>query len=335
MDGIKRTSRANVAKQASSLNKSRVQKSTTLNRKFVKKPVAAPKVNARVGATRTVSATRTTASRAQLLSKQHTVKLSPIASNSVVKNTTKKQSEMTLAAAARVVAERASAAPQSQVRVTPPSQMVRRVNAKTMARTAEAPVLMDMQERKERAIQDALARMSASEDMKSKVNDDFFFQTKKSSFWRSGRAMVAASMVGIILLLVGYLTYLNLPDISVRMASAKVGIEKSYPTFVPTGFRLDGLVKENDGKITMAFKNHDGKKFLLEEEKSSWDSTAVLNNYVLREWGENYTIVRGRGLTVYVSGSNAIWVNGGVLYHIESGDRVLNADDLHAIAASL
>ena len=61
-----------------------------------------------------------------------------------------------------------------------------RSTADTDPRELLAREMNHLQERKERAIQDALARMSASEDMKSKVNDDFFFQTKKSSFWRSG-----------------------------------------------------------------------------------------------------------------------------------------------------
>ena len=89
------------------------------------------------------------------------------------------------------------------------------------------------------------------------------------------------------------------------------------------------------GRITMNFKNSEGKKFTLMEEKSSWDSSAVLSNYVKKNWGSDYSIAKGQGLTIYVSKSNAAWVNGGVFYVILDGDNALSSSDLHDIAVSL
>jgi hypothetical protein len=146
---------------------------------------------------------------------------------------------------------------------------------------------------------------------------------------------VAVAMVVISFGLLGYLVYLNMPDISVRVAAMQTGIDKAYPSYVPADYRLDGLVKEDAGRITMNFKNSEGKKFTLMEEKSSWDSSAVLTNYVEKNWGASYSIARGQGLTIYVSGSNAAWVNSGVLYIIQDDAGVLNSNDLHDIAVSL
>ena len=98
---------------------------------------------------------------------------------------------------------------------------------------------------------------------------------------------------------------------------------------------MDGLVKEDAGRVTMNFKNDEGKKFVLMEEKSSWDSAAVLSNYVKKNWGNDYSIAKGQGLTIYVSGSNAAWVNGGVFYVITDDSGSLSAADLHDIAVSL
>ena len=82
-------------------------------------------------------------------------------------------------------------------------------------------------------------------------------------------------------------------------------------------------------------KNDHDQRFNLVEEKTSWDSSAVLTNYVLKNWGQDYTIVKGQGLTIYISGSNAAWVNGGVLYVILDDGNALKASDLHGIAVSL
>ena len=142
-------------------------------------------------------------------------------------------------------------------------------------------------------------------------------------------------MAVISLALLGYLVHLNLPDISVRVTAMQTGIERIYPSYVPTNYRLDGLVKEDAGRVTMTFKNDEGKKFTLMEEKSNWDSAAVLSNYVKKNWGNDYSIAKGQGLTIYVSDANAAWVNGGVFYVITDESGSLSASDLHDIAVSL
>ena len=78
-----------------------------------------------------------------------------------------------------------------------------------------------------------------------------------------------------------------------------------------------------------------GRAFTLTEEKSSWDSSAVLANFVLPNWGNDYVTVKGQGLTIYVFGSNATWVNGGILYKIIDETNTLTKQQLHDIAVGL
>jgi hypothetical protein len=160
-------------------------------------------------------------------------------------------------------------------------------------------------------------------------------KAKKQRFWKKKNFKIAAAMSVVTLAILGYLVSVNLPDISVRVAAMHTGIEKAYPSYVPANYRLDGLVKEENGRITMSFKNDRDQKFTLMEEKSSWDSSAVLTNYVSKNWGASYAIAKGQGLTIYVSGSNAAWVNGGVFYVITDETNTLSTSDLHDIAVSL
>lgn len=127
---------------------------------------------------------------------------------------------------------------------------------------------------------------------------------------------------------------LNIPTFSVHVAAMQAGIEASYPSYIPHDFTLSSVVSEGK-QVVMTFKSGDGKEFKLTEEKSSWDSSALLNNFVKNEWGNDYSVAREQGITIYVSGSKATWVNGGLLYHIVADDDTLSKKQIYSIATSL
>ncbi len=151
----------------------------------------------------------------------------------------------------------------------------------------------------------------------------------------SGKRLVlaffcAVACVGAIVYFVGS----NLPDISVKVAAIQTGIEASYPSYIPRDYSLSDINSE-DGKITMTFKGPEKASFTLIEEKSSWDSTALLRNYVEPTWQENYITTHEQGITIYISGSNAAWVNGGVLYKINTTGSALTKKQLRNIVTSM
>ena len=126
-----------------------------------------------------------------------------------------------------------------------------------------------------------------------------------------------------------------MPDISMRVAAMQTGIEASYPSYVPRDFSLSDITSE-DGKVILNFKNAEtGDAFSLAEENSSWDSNALLTNFVKDEYGEDYSIVREQGLTIYMSGSDAAWVNGGVVYKLNTTSGILTKKQIRSIAVSL
>ena len=340
MDGIKRTTRSVSTNHSSLVDHRRVQKSTTLNRKFVKRPVAKKttiqsEARAQQRISRSTANIATTNARAkqraqqQMIARRQRVQLQPaakkITSTQVqqVKSTVKSAQAQ---AAEKVVAQRTST--RAQVRASEPS--VVRAARQRIASRQQPQVHMSAQEMKERAISDALQKV-ASMDKTERHQQ----QEQKKSFFKRRGIVMAASLAVISVCLLGYLVYLNLPDLSVRVAAMQSGIENAYPSYVPTSYRLQGLVKEENGTITMNFVKNDEGKFTLIEKKSSWDSNAVLTNFVKEKWGDNYTVAKGQGLIVYISGSNAVWVNGGVLYEIQDDSGNLSTDDLHDIAISL
>ncbi len=128
----------------------------------------------------------------------------------------------------------------------------------------------------------------------------------------------------------------NIPDVSVRVAAMQTGISASYPSYVPRDYSL-GNINSEAGKISMTFNGPDDSSFTLVEEKSSWDSSALLRNYVEPNWHEDYTTTHEQGITIYIANNNsdAIWVNSGVLYQITSSGTMLTKKQIRNIVVSL
>lgn len=149
------------------------------------------------------------------------------------------------------------------------------------------------------------------------------------------RVMAALSATLAVVLLAGYVTYLNMPLLSVRVAAVQAGIDANYPDYRPDGYSLNGPVMYSNGEVSMNFKaNGSALAFKVNQSKSSWDSNALLDNYVTPKTGSNYVRYTERGLTIYTYGTNAAWVNGGILYTIE-GDAPLSSTQIRHIATSL
>lgn len=158
--------------------------------------------------------------------------------------------------------------------------------------------------------------------------------TVKSTKRRSKSFKVAMASLGL-LLIAGYFTYVNLPNLSVRVAAAQAGINATYPEYHPVGYHLNGPVGYKNGEVNMNFTSNSGPvAFSLNQAGSNWDSSALLEKYVNPRSNGKYATYNDGGLTIYTYGTNAAWVNGGILYTVE-GDATLSNEQIRRIATSL
>ena len=282
-----------------------LQKSHTLNRKYVKLgPVthAVPAVE-----TPAIPVTHTISNHHQLTKPQATTRAQGVAHfNSFAKHPVPAKKVISdIGPAPHALANRATkklAKPTMHI-VTKPSQII-----------------------KQEAIARAMAQTPNKRDRKE-------VKQPRSPKLRRFAGLASASLA--ILLLGGYFTYLSMPSISTRVAAAQAGIDASYPGYQPTGYSLNGPVAYQQGRVTMKFAaNAAPSSLTLDQTKSGWDSSAVLDNYVKPKAGDNYMTTAANGLTVYSYGTNAAWVNRGILYTI-SGDAPLSDDQIQRIATSL
>lgn len=148
------------------------------------------------------------------------------------------------------------------------------------------------------------------------------------------RGIIIGSSI-LLLLVVLFAVYKFIPSVSVSIAAAQAGIEARYPDFTPDGYSLNQPVTYADGEVNLTFKsNSNDSSYSINQKRSSWDSSATLDNVVVPEVGQNYATTKERGLTIYTYEKGAAWVNGGILYTIK-GDAQLSGDQIRRIATSL
>lgn len=150
----------------------------------------------------------------------------------------------------------------------------------------------------------------------------------RSQAWRV--AVVSLSIV----VLGGYITYLNYPDLAVRVAASRADVHASLPDYVPGDYRFSGPISYGAGELSFTLKSSNNDALHISQQRTQWDSQGLLDNYVRYETSQ-YETYRENGLTIYTFGDReAVWVDEGTLYQIESSDQ-LNETELAQVAASI
>ena len=203
-----------------------------------------------------------------------------------------------------------------------PHPMAQRVTAKSTAAKLVAAAPMSAKQIKDTAIAKALATPTAK-------------PAKKNRGFKLSRRFTVVTGIFTVLIIGAYLTYTNIPSLSVGFAAAQSGINATYPEYQPDGYRLSQPVTYSDGEVTLSFVSNSGtSEYTIIQTRSSWDSSAVLDNVVKPAAGDNYVTTQERGLTIYSYKNSSTWVNGGILYMINA-DAPLSGEQIRNIAASL
>lgn len=151
----------------------------------------------------------------------------------------------------------------------------------------------------------------------------------------SARTVSAGSFVMAGLLLGGFFVYQNIPNLAMKVAATRSGVEARMPSYKPAGFALNGPIKYSTGKISISYRsNTDERTYQVTQSASQWSNESLLENFVAVE-RRPYQTYQDKGKTIYIyDGSNATWVDKGVWYQVE-GASSLNSDQLLRIANSL
>lgn len=217
------------------------------------------------------------------------------------------------------------AAPAQMPRQTPPRPASHPMEVKARSVVAKQPAA---------AAAPAPQAIKHAELGKALANAQANTSTVKQPKRRSKSFKVAIASLGIFIV-TGYFTYINLPNLSVKVAASQAGIDAKFPEYRPVGYHLNGPVGYQSGEVSMNFSSNSGPvEFSLNQARSNWDSSALLEKYVDPRSSGKYATYNDAGLTIYTYGTNAAWVNGGILYTVE-GDASLSNEQIRRIATSM
>jgi hypothetical protein len=190
-------------------------------------------------------------------------------------------------------------------------------------RTEKAKPQLSSQQLKEQLIKDRLAEVN--ETAKA---------PKAKWFTRKPRLATILTTSLALLVLGGYITYMNLPMISMKVAASRAGVNATMPSYRPDGYGLDGPITYSPGQVNINYRSTTNESgFRLTQTPSNWDSQAVLDNYVTKQT-ETYLTFQERGIKVYTFNNKAAWVNGGLFYTVD-GTANLSSDQVLRLATSM
>jgi hypothetical protein len=143
-----------------------------------------------------------------------------------------------------------------------------------------------------------------------------------------------AALALTVALLGGYIWMKNYPNMALKVAASKAGVEAALPAYLPSSYNLDGPISYAPGQVSVKFTAPGGEPLTITQKRTNWDSQSLLENYVLKV-SDEYLTVESQGLTIYFYDQNqATWVNRGVWYTLE-GDTRLSREQLLKIIDSL
>lgn len=332
LDGFSR--RPNATPRTATVSKAvhaKTQKSQTLMRKGVKKPVAPAKIHAKVAAPAASRKATSPQPKLEVSKPGRTIRATSISQSSLIskfgKTATVIKSEVVPVKPAPVHA--AAPKPKASAVAATTKVSVAHLAPKAVAHHRTTATHTGKKDVFQAALENA-ASHKAPKIKKSKLHHRV---AKKLHV--HPRVVTFSSMTLAVLAVGGILAYQNMPEIAMKVASARAGLNANLPAYQPSGFSLAGPIEYDNGEVTLSYKsNSDERAFNVIQKNSSWNSETLLENFVATS-NQPYQTFQANGRTIYIyDGNKATWVDGGIWFNID-GEANLNSDQLLRIADSL
>lgn len=159
------------------------------------------------------------------------------------------------------------------------------------------------------------------------------FTVRESRFSKMRRLFAIFGGGLSIIAITAFAVYHTKPNLNLTLASYKAGVHAKLPAD-SVGYNFQHLSYAS-GNVTAEYgSTASNQQFSVKQKSSSWDSQALLDNYV-KATRKEYRIYQRAGRTIYiVDNHQATWVDSGVWYTID-GTANLSTAQLLDVAASL
>lgn len=182
----------------------------------------------------------------------------------------------------------------------------------------------------ERLLDHALTRAGAHKKTSKKRDDNSMWQRIKiMPKW----ATISASLA-VVLVLGLFFAWQNIPQVSMKLAASRAGVQASVPGYTPPGFGFSGPITYSNGAVSIRYVagGDSAKSYLITQQKSNLNSESLAESNV----PANAQVHEVNGTKVFISsdGSDATWVNQGIRYKV-TDQAGLSSDQIMKIAESL
>lgn len=206
---------------------------------------------------------------------------------------------------------------------------------KSPKKTSDKITEENQRARKDQVINQAIAKTPSNKQL---IEESPHIRLSYKAWFK--KHLTSISVIIILIIATAGLLYLNWPNIALNLANRQLGITGHIPTYVVDGFKLDGYPNVSNQNLILNYRNQSGDTYKIIQTKRSLDSQSVLVEIIKPKAGDEYSIHRQDGLTIYVffdkteDKTKAIWSNGGVLYQISANETFLTKN-LYRLATSL
>lgn len=138
-----------------------------------------------------------------------------------------------------------------------------------------------------------------------------------------------------VVMVIGIFAWQSVPNLSMKLASAKAGVSGTLPSYQPSGFSMDGPIFYRTGQLTLTYRSRsDNRVYQIDQLSSKMSDQTLTDNY-LRKFNDGFHVLVYGGKTIYVYGENkATWIDEGVWYKV-GGNFALSSEQLVRLAGSL
>ena len=151
---------------------------------------------------------------------------------------------------------------------------------------------------------------------------------------RKFRAPAIFATAGAVAIIAAISVYVAMPSISVKLAANKAGIDAKNP-YTPAGFTIDGEVAYQAGRVTINYRSKNGGDgYSVTQEQDSNATDTSLQQEAARRNNGSYQTVQLGDKTAYRYRDIVTWVDNGMKYTINTNDY-LDSDQITDIANSL
>ena len=149
------------------------------------------------------------------------------------------------------------------------------------------------------------------------------------------RPLKVAAVIVALVLLGGYLWQVNYPNLALKIASARAGLTANLPNYLPGGWSIDHHILSSSSRVSYVIHSpNNSQQIQISQTKTTWDSQALLENYVQAQ-ATDYTTIQAQGLVIYLYGDHATWINHGSWFSLNGTGSGLSQDQLIKIALNL